>query len=148
MPLETRHEVTIEAPAARVWAVWTDVARWPEWTASVTSVEPMDPGPLQLGSRARIAQPGLPVAVWQVTAFEPLASGAASWTWVSRTPGSTVSGWHRVTADPSRPDGACVAAMGVVQEGVLGVPIGWLLRGKVRRYLGIEGAGLRARSLG
>ncbi|CRK59566.1 hypothetical protein [Alloactinosynnema sp. L-07] len=41
-------EVVIDASAERVWAVYADVARWPEWTKSVTSVTPLDPGPLRL----------------------------------------------------------------------------------------------------
>jgi hypothetical protein len=37
----------------------------------VTSVERLDSGPLGVGSRARLKQPGQRAAVWTVTRFEP-----------------------------------------------------------------------------
>jgi len=69
--------VAIHAPPEWVWQVISDVERWPEWTASVTHVKLQTPGPLALGSRARVKQPKFPAAVWRVTALTP----GQSFTW-------------------------------------------------------------------
>ena len=40
-------EATLEAGPAAVWAVWTDVARWPEWDVSKEIARldgPFEPG--------------------------------------------------------------------------------------------------------
>src|SRR5690606_6035999 len=77
-------EVTIEidAPPERVWAVMSDVERWHEWTASITSVELIDAEALAPGVRARVKQPRLPRAVWKVTSLDP----GHSFEWETRNP--------------------------------------------------------------
>lgn len=63
--------IEIEAPAATVWALNTDVARWPDLLpATVQAVEP-DPAGLRLGATARIKQPAQPWRTWTVTALDP-----------------------------------------------------------------------------
>jgi hypothetical protein len=55
----TQFSITVEIPAPpdRVWAVMADIERWSDWTPTVTSIRRLDPGPLAVGSRARIRQP-------------------------------------------------------------------------------------------
>ena len=77
--------IEIDAPAATVWDVFSDVMRWPEWTASVKSVVALDGPQLALGARFAIEQPRLPKVVWEVTAVDP----GHSWTWRSRSLGTT-----------------------------------------------------------
>ena len=52
--MDIERVIDIGASREKVWTVMTDVARWPEWTASVTSVEPLGGGPFDVGSRVRI----------------------------------------------------------------------------------------------
>lgn len=78
----TEDSVEIDAPPRLVWDVFTDVERWPEWTASVTSLTGLDGPALAVGRRFAIKQPGMTKLVWQVTELIP----GASWTWVQRSP--------------------------------------------------------------
>ena len=87
--------VDIDATPGEVWNVLTNVERWPEWTSSMTRVERLDTGPLQVGSTARIEQPKLPSVVWRVTELEP----ERSFSWVASRGGVTMLAGHRITRD-------------------------------------------------
>ena len=58
----------VDAPPEVVFAVLSEVERWPEWTPTVTRVERLgDAGAsLALGGRLRIVQPKVPPAEWMV----------------------------------------------------------------------------------
>ncbi|WP_433216549.1 SRPBCC family protein [Microtetraspora malaysiensis] len=136
MHFESR--IKIAANPERVWEVFSDVERWPEWAESVTSVELAEPGPLKVGSRAKIKQPKLLTAVWEVT---ELVEGEY-FAWVSRSPGVRVVGGHWVEAAP----GGTACRLTIDQEGALG-PLMARLTGKITtRYLELEAEGLKARS--
>ncbi|MDL5155707.1 SRPBCC family protein [Actinomycetospora termitidis] len=64
-------EVRIGACPDYVWAVLTDVARWPEWSSSLRAVEVFDGGPLVVGGGMRVRQRGLPDRTWRVTELRP-----------------------------------------------------------------------------
>jgi uncharacterized membrane protein len=130
--------IHIDAPTARVYEVFSDVERWPEWTDSVTSVERLDPGPLQIGSKTRIRQPRLPVAVWEVT---EVVEGS-HFVWVAKGPGVTTVGGHYVENDGT----GARAISRVDQQGPGGWLIGVLTKGLTNRYLAMESAGLKARA--
>lgn len=138
MATEQRTTVAIEAPADRVWALLSDIERWPEWTASMTSVTLLD-APFAVGSRAAVAQPRLPRATWTVTALDD----GVEFDWESRAPGVLTVGRHRVeVVDPRH----CRAVLTVQQSGLLG-PVMRLAYGRLtRRYLQLEAAGLKTRS--
>ena len=132
--------VSIKAPPTRVWQVMSDVRAWPSWTASVTSVQLLDDGPLRVGARARVRQPRLPVATWKVTALVP----GTSFTWVARGPGLRTTGRHEVM-----PDGDwSTATLTLDQDGPLGGMVGRPTKDLTERYLRLEAEGLKSRSEG
>lgn len=135
----TESSIEIDAPAAVVWDVFTDVERWPEWTASVTELTPLDGGAIEVGHRFRIRQPRFPVLVWEVTAVDP----GAGWTWRQGSPGGTTFATHELT--PIGDDRTRVRQV-IDQRGPIGVAVGWITRRLTHRYLELEAAGLKARS--
>jgi len=137
--MNVQDAVTISAPVERVWDVYADVERWPEWTASVTSVELLDGAGLALGARARIKQPRFPRLVWTVSAIEP----GRSWTWVTRSPGAVTTATHAVVAVDAT---TTRVEQTIDQAGPLGALVGRLTRRLTRRYLAMEEAGLQQRA--
>ncbi len=124
----------IAAPPERVFDVLVDVERWPEWTASVTSVQRPEPGPLTVGSKAKVKQPKLPHAVWQVTEMHE-----HDFSWISRQPGVVTTGRHHV-----EPDGeGSKVTLQIEHAGPLSGVVGALTKGLTLRYLEMEGDGLQ-----
>ena len=136
--MKMQHGVTIGAPIEQVWDVFQDVERWPEWTASMSSVELLDGTELTVGARARIKQPRLPRLVWTVTAIEP----GRSWTWQTRGPGATTTATHVL----ERLDDTTTRVEQTIEQlGLLGVIVARLSTRLTRRYLAMEAAGLLRR---
>jgi hypothetical protein len=136
-----RYEETITTTADRAcaWAALTAVRDWPQWTKSMTSVDPVDGNGILVGNRFRVRQPGLAPMVWRVTRVDD----GESFVWEARSPGVHTTAFHRVSANP---DGGTQISIGIEQSGVLARPLGALLGGKFRRYLAMEAAGLKAAS--
>lgn len=135
----TEDSVEIDAPPRLVWDVFSEVERWPEWTASVTSLTGRDGPALAVGRRFAIKQPGMANLVWKVTEIDP----GSSWTWVQRSPGVRVSARHDVIAQPG---GRTLVRQQLDQGGVLGALVGRLMLNKTKRFLKLEAQGLKARS--
>ena len=138
---QTLFSITVEIPAppGSVRRVMADVECWPEWTASVTRLKLLTPGPLRVGSRARIHQPGFPPAWWRITELEM----DRGFTWISTVPGLRVTGAHWI-----KPAGnGCRATLSTHYEGWLRPLLVFCTRRVNERYLAMEANGLRARSL-
>lgn len=68
--MHIEHELLIDAPVDRVWALTLDVERWPEATPTMTEVTRLDDGHFAVGSQARIKQPAQSARVWTVTRLD------------------------------------------------------------------------------
>lgn len=135
----TDSSVEIAAPASLVWDVFSDVERWPEWTASVTRLVALDGPGLAVGKRFEIKQPRMPKLVWEVTEVHP----GAGWTWVQRSPGGSTVARHDVVAQAG---GHTLVRQQLDQRGAVGALVGRLMHGMTNRYLELEAQGLKARS--
>ena len=134
----TDSAIDIDASAALVWDVFSDVERWPEWTASVTSLKALDGPGLAVGKRFEIKQPRLPKLVWEVTALDE----GRSWTWEQRSPGGRTVAVHEV-----HPDGESTKVrQRLDQQGPVGSLVARMMRNTTKRYLELEAQGLKARS--
>ena len=130
----------IDAPVEPVWDVLYDVARWPEWTPTVDSVERLDDGPFAVGSRARLRQPKLPRAEWEVTEVTQVMDGR-SFTWEARGPGMRTIARHEVVPDA---DGSTVT-LSIEQTGPMGAVAAFVWRRLTQRYIELEAESLAAR---
>lgn len=135
--MHTEVIVPVHASAERVWAVLSDVERWPSWTASVQQV--LLDGPLAVGAVAKVRQPKLPATAWTVTEVVP----GRSFTWESKAPGSRAVGEHEITSTGD----TCEVRLRLEQSGPLGAVVGLLYRGLTRRYVQMEADGLAAEAI-
>jgi hypothetical protein len=83
----------IAASPERIWSVLSMVDRWPDWTPTVTRIEPQSTDTFTVGSMMKIYQPKLRPALWVITSWEPNMAFA----WVSRSPGVLVTAEHIIT---------------------------------------------------
>jgi len=127
--------IDIQAPPDRVWAAVRDIEHWSRWTPMITSIRPLDPGPLAVGTRAIVRQPKLLPARWQVTELEE----GRSFTWIMRGPGISVTAGHWIegTADRS------LVTLTLDFSGPLGPLTARLTRSLNTRYLDLEARGLK-----
>jgi uncharacterized protein YndB with AHSA1/START domain len=133
----TRH---IDAATEPVFDVLFDVGRWPDWLPTVDSVERLDDGPLEVGSRAKVRQPKLPKAEWQVS--EVVAG--RSFTWEATGPGLRTIGRHEVV-----PDGTgSTVTLSIEQTGPMSGVAALVWRGLTQRYIELEAASLDKRVTG
>ena len=135
-----RIETTVDIAASpeRVWSIMSEVLLMPTWTESVTSVELVPPGPLAVGSQARIVQPKLSPATWVVTEV----TAVRSFTWVSTAMGATVSAFHAISPTSS----GTTVTLAVEYDGRFSTAVAGLTRKITTKYLRMEAEGLKRAS--
>ncbi|MFQ3581419.1 MAG: SRPBCC family protein [Chloracidobacterium sp.] len=131
--------VDIAAEPRRVWQVWTDFERWPEWTPTIQHVKRLDMAPVGVGSSVSIQRMSAQPVVWRMTYWEP----RRRFTWATRSTGFTVTADHLVVP---RPEGGARAEVSFRVEGWLGWLIGRFLKDLTENLLRTEVSGLKARS--
>jgi uncharacterized membrane protein len=130
---------SISASPDEIWRILSDVASWPEWLPTVTTVESLDTKTLTPGSRFVVRQPKLRPATWVVTELFPPTRFA----WIARSPGLAMTAEHMV--DPQTPSASKVL-LRFSFSGPLGGIIGRLFRSITERYLQQEAASLKLKA--
>jgi len=133
--MKFEHEVFIAAPSDDVWRLTVDVESWPDMSPTFTSVRRLDDGPLRVGSRALIKQPGQPATTWTVTTLEV----QRRFEWGARVLGVDMVGSHEVVAV----DGGCRNRLTLTMPGVGGRLLGMVLGRALKRSLAIENDGFK-----
>jgi Polyketide cyclase / dehydrase and lipid transport len=135
MRYETRTTTTAEP--ARLWAVLSDVEKWPEWIEVYEEVRRTESGPLKLGDTAYVKQEGLAGGEWRVTELEE----SRVFAWESRQPGVRIVGRHVVEAGQA---GGSRLILQLEMTGWASGIAGLVMGKKVRSYVDLEAARLAA----
>lgn len=122
---------TTSAEPERLWAVVTDVERWPDWIETYESVRRAETGRLRLGHTARVKQKGLAAGDWTVSELEE----GRVFAWESRQPGVRFVGRHAVGAGPG---GGSRLTLAFEMTGPLSGLLGLVYGRKVRAYVDLE----------
>lgn len=132
--------VTIAAAPAHVWDVLADFERWPEWTASMRTLERVSPGAAGPGAQIRVEQPQLQPAVFTITDWRP--GRGFQWIMGGATLGACAD--HELVPEG---DGTRLL-LRVRYTGLFAPLVALAYGGLTRRYLAMEAEGLRARAEG
>lgn len=130
--------IEVEATPARVWNVMADVARWPEWTESILSVEEVSPD-FGKGGTALVHAKGQSRSKFTVTTWEP----GRGFDWETKSRGATAVGGHWI--EPAG-EGRSRVTLSVEVGGMVATLLKPLLSKGVNGNLEMEAAGLKRRS--
>lgn len=130
--------ISINAEPARVWQVMSDVAKWPEWTPSIESVDGAT-SDMAVGSEAHVKAKGTPKATWRVTEWNP----GRNFTWVTSVRGAKTVGEHVI--EPAG-DTSSRVLLAIEVQGLMAAIFKPLIGKGIERNLTLESEGLKRRS--
>jgi uncharacterized protein YndB with AHSA1/START domain len=134
--MQTMERVVIKASPTAIWEVLTDVERWPMWTPTELSVEPVTRDGFKVGAKYRVTQPKIKPAIYEVTERIP----HEAFTWVQKAPGATMIAEHRLTAF----DGSGTEVeLAFATKGLLGALAGSLNAKLIAEYVKTEAKSLK-----
>jgi len=138
--MRIEHSIDIAASVRRVWELTADIESWPEFTTTITTIERLDTAPLQVGSAARVKQPGQRARVWTITAIDP----EQRFVWSTGLLGTTVTAAHILRES----EAGTANTLSVDIEGKLSRLIGTLVRRPIASALETENDGFKAAAEG
>ena len=130
--------VEISASPARVWEVMSEVSKWPEWTASIVSVEAPSAA-MGLGSQADVQARGAPKARWTVTVWRP----GEGFTWVTKVRGARTIAGHEIVPVG---DGNSRVTLSIEVPGLMATLLKPVIGKQIVENLELESQGLKKRS--
>jgi len=134
--MQTVERVVIKASPTAIWEVLTDVERWPTWTPTVLSVEPVTRDGFKVGAKYRVTQPKIKPAIYEVTERVP----HEAFTWVQKATGATLIAEHRLTAF----DGSGTEVeLAFATKGLLGALAGSMNAKLIAEYVKTEAKSLK-----
>ena len=129
--------VSINADSATVWAILSEVWKWPTWTPTVTEVRPLGESRLAVGNVYEVSQPGVLKAKFTV---ETLAE-RRSFRWSSKSIGLRSSADHLIDGDQPH---QCTVTLNFTIEG-WAAGVAWPIASKkIRRFVDLEAECLKA----
>lgn len=130
------HAIEVAAPPERVWDLTIDVERWPALFPTVTSIVRVDPGPMAVGSSARIRQPAQPERLWTVVTCD----APRRFVWVTQGLGFTMRADHEIAPTPT---GGAINRLTLDIDGPMAGLLAAVAGRKLREVLAIENEGFR-----
>jgi hypothetical protein len=134
--MHLEHTIEIAAPPSLVWEVTAEMPSWPQWTPTMTAVEPLEPGPVGVGSRYRVKQPRMPAGIWTVTVLDP----PERLVWETQRWGLRLVATHHVSAFGPRTR----SYLALDLDGVVGQVIWPVFQWIAPKFLVQENQGLKA----
>lgn len=132
------HSIDINATPARVWAIMANVARWPDWTESIISVDEVTPD-FGAGGSAMVHAKGQARSRFTVTKWEP----DRGFDWETKSRGARAIGGHWIEDTGG---GRSRVTLSIDIPGPVAVLARPFIAGGIKRNLKLESEGLKRRS--